>query len=86
MKLYGNKASSNYYTIVDSLFEKPYISVSDVEKLLKVTNKAARTMVARLQKFGILALTKEIKYGRIYEAQGILQILQSIYPSFINTR
>ena len=78
-QLNENKASSNYYTIVDSLFKKPYISVSDIEKLLGVTNRAARVMVVRLQKFGILDLVKEKKYGRVYEAQGIIQILQSIY-------
>ncbi|MHC1784193.1 MAG: Fic family protein [Anaerolineaceae bacterium] len=75
--LNNKKATSFYYTIVDSLFEKPYISVSDIEKLLKVTNRAARNMVSRLQQFGILEITQEKLYGRVYEAQGILQILQS---------
>lgn len=72
------KTSSNYYTILDKLFISPYISVSDIEKLLRVTNKAARTMVVRMENMGILFLPEDVKYGRIYEARGIIEILRSI--------
>lgn len=76
--LIDQKASSNYYPIIDHLFEKPYISVSDTEKLLGISNKQARVMMTRLQNMGILVLPNEQKYGRVYEAQGILYILQTI--------
>lgn len=76
--LIDQKASSNYYPIIDYLFEKPYISVSDIEKLLGISNKQSRVMMTRLQNMEILVLPKEQKYGRVYEAQGILHILQTI--------
>lgn len=77
-KLNEQNTSSNYYTIIDRLFTTPYISVSDVEKRLGVTNKAARQMVKKLVDLDILVLSKDVKYGKVYEAKGIIEIIQKI--------
>lgn len=74
-----NNVSSHYYTIVDNLFKKPFLSVSDIQTLLGVTNKAARTMVMRLELLGILKIIEEKKYGKIFEAAEIIKILQMSY-------
>lgn len=75
-KLNQFKSSSDLFQIVDNLFEKPYLSIKDVEKMLGVTNRSAALDVAKLQKIGILVLTEEKKYGKIYEAREILDILR----------
>lgn len=74
--LQKNKVSEHYFKIIDSLFTKPFISVSDIEKSLDVTNKAARSMVERLASLGILDLVEERKYGRIYQTNELIAILQ----------
>ena len=70
------RVSAYYFRIVDHLFSRPYVSVSDIEKLLSVTNKAARSMVENLAGEGVLVLSEEKKYGRIYEAAPLVKILQ----------
>ena len=70
------KSSSDLFQIVDHLFEKPYLTIRDVEILLGVTTRSATLDVAKLQKLNILSLTKEKKYGRVFEAKGILKILR----------
>lgn len=74
--LFRHKTSEHYFKIINSLFKKPFISVSDIEKLLEVTNKAARAMVERLAILGILNLVEEKKYGKIYQANELIAILQ----------
>ncbi len=75
-KLNQFKSTSDLFQIVDHLFEKPYLSIKDVERMLKVTNRSAAQDVAKLQKIGILSLTEDKKWGRVFEAKDILEILR----------
>lgn len=74
-QLKQNRTSVYYFRIIDSLFFRPFFSVSDIEKLLGVTNKAARSMVDRLVTMGIVNLSEDKKYGRVYQADELLRRL-----------
>ncbi len=65
--------TSNIITLVDYLFDRPIIRVSDAEKKLGVTYRAARQIIKKLQDIGIL---KELTgwYPAVFYAPDILNI------------
>jgi Fic family protein len=48
------RASADLLLITDAVFATPYVTVGDVQRLLDVTDAAARYSVAKLVKVGIL--------------------------------
>jgi Fic family protein len=69
------RASANLLRIIDALFAAPYVTVGDVQRLLAVTDAAARYSVERLVSEGILAPVGESNYRRRYRAGDVLRIL-----------
>jgi Fic family protein len=48
------RASGNGHKVLESLFDRPIVSVGDVQKTTRTTYAAANNLVARLEKIGIL--------------------------------
>jgi len=62
--------------LVDELFLNPYLSVARAEQALKVTNPTARKDVALLMKKGILEEITGRRWGRLYVARRVLDMLE----------
>jgi Fic family protein len=69
------RASANLLRIIDALFATPYVTVGDVQRLLEVTDAAARYSVHRLVREGILTPVGESRYRRRYRAGAVMRIL-----------
>lgn len=69
------RASASLLRIVDALFAAPYVTVGDVQRLLGVTDAAARYSVEKLLKAEILAPVGNAKYRRRYRATEVIRIL-----------
>lgn len=69
------RASANLLRIIDVLFATPYVTVGDVQRLLDVTDAAARYSVDRLVRESILSPVGESRYRRRYRAGAVMRIL-----------
>ncbi len=70
--------SSGVLVLVDHLFQAPFITVPGVQKLLKVTHRAASLNVQKLMENGILQeIQPPRKTSRIYYAPEILHLLDA---------
>lgn len=49
------RGAANGHRVLESLFDRPIVSVNDVRAMTKTTYPAANTLVARLEKLGILS-------------------------------
>lgn len=76
-KLNKIRTSTLLLQLVDLLFKTPIISVSEIQKLLKVSNRTARQYVEKLEELDILKQLQERKYARIYYAPAIIYFLTS---------
>ena len=48
------RAAGNGHKVLDSLFDRPIVSVADVRDIIGTTYQAANSLVARLTELGIL--------------------------------
>jgi len=69
------RASANLLRVIDALFATPYVTVGDVQRLLEVTDAAARYSVDKLVKAGILEPVGSSNYRRRYRATAVIRIL-----------
>jgi len=70
------RASVNIIRLIDRLFVSPYITISDAEKKLSITNRAARLNIFKLIDAGILRPASDQKYGQLFVAEEILNIIR----------
>lgn len=63
--------------LADSLVEQPFTTVPAAAKLLGVTYRTAQLHVDRLQQANILKPQDARHYGKVYEASGIMHILNA---------
>ena len=71
------RATVNIIKLIDYLFANPYTTISDAEKLLKVTNKAARNNISKLLDANILMPATDKKYGQLFVASEVLKIIRT---------
>lgn len=76
-KVHSARSSSLLLKLVDSLFESPYTTATQAQKLLGVTWRAAQNNVDKLVKFGILREVTGRSYGRVYRAAAIEEIVDA---------
>ena len=62
--------------LLDELFENPFITVAKAAALLNVSNPTARQAVNLLQNDGMLTEVSGRKWGQLYLARPILQIIE----------
>ena len=71
------RASVSIIRLIDNLFASPYITISDAEKMLNVTNRAARMNIHKLTDANILQPATERKYGQLFVANEVLKIIRT---------
>lgn len=79
-QLQTTRSSASALKLVDDLFRRPYLTVSSAASVLGVTFRAASLNVAKLVRAGILKELPGRKYGRIFRAREILEVLDAIDP------
>jgi len=75
-KLQKKYKTTNLLSIVDMLFENPYITIKDVTEKLGVTPPAAAKLMDVLKKEKILEEITGKERRRMFLARGILKILE----------
>ena len=68
--------SSKILRIVDSLFERPAITIGQAKELVDVSTRGATLMVERLQSLGILAEVTGRATNRIFMALELIAIAE----------
>jgi Fic family protein len=76
-RLQSARSSALSLALVDGLFNLPFPTFSSAAKMLKVTFRSAQLNVQKLVHAGILIEQPGRKYGRIFVAREILQILEA---------
>jgi len=71
------KGSTAGLTLVDVLFDTPWITVRGAAKLLHMTYNGAKNNIDKLQKEGIIAEGPRLGRNRIFIAKTILNVLES---------
>ena len=66
--------------LIDELFDRPYLTFSSAKALLNVTFRSAQLNVLKLVAAGILREVPGRKYGRIFIAREIVDILEAPEP------
>jgi Fic family protein len=72
-----SRSSALLLTLIDNLFDRPYLTFSSAKTLLKVTFRSAQLNVLKLVAAGILHELPGRKYGRIFLAREIIDILEA---------
>jgi Fic family protein len=75
-KLQSVRSSALLLTLVDELFHQPYLTFGRAKSVLNVTFRSSQLNVEKLMKAGILQEISGRKYGRIFVAREILDILE----------
>jgi Fic family protein len=66
----------NALALLDSLFVNPYLTVTKASEILAVSNPTARQAVMILQKNGMLEEVSGRKWGRLYLARPIMNVIE----------
>lgn len=72
-----SRSSALLLTLIDELFDRPYLTFSGAKTLLKVTFRAAQSNVRKLVSAGILDEMPGRTYNRIFFARKIIDILEA---------
>lgn len=70
------RASSNLLRATDRLLEQPFTTAAQLQTELGVVNRSAQLIVERLLRDGVLTEITGKQRGRVYRAQGVLDILE----------
>jgi Fic family protein len=71
-----SRSSSLLLTLIDELFDRPYITFTRAREVLGVTYRSAQLNVQKLAAAGILHELPGRKYGRIFVAKEIVSVLE----------
>jgi len=74
-RLVGTRTSSLLLRLAENLFTRPVISIPEAQRVLGVTYPSASKNVGKLVEKGILSQLGEGKYGRMFFAPEILQLI-----------
>ena len=68
------RAAANGHRVLEHLYERPIVSVSDIQTLLGGTYPAASNVVSRLTKLGILREITGYRRNRLFQYESYIQI------------
>jgi len=71
-----HRAPARLLTLIESLFEWPAVTAKSVEELLGVSNPTARAYIGRLEDLGVLTLTEDVSYGKVWYPPEILAVIE----------
>lgn len=72
------RSSALLLQLIDTLFQHPYLSISQAAEALQVTFRSASLNVGKLVQAGVLEELPGRSYGRIFRAPKILQVLEAV--------
>lgn len=72
-----SRSSALLLTLIDALFDRPYLTFSGAKQILGVTFRAAQLNVHKLVAAGILHESPGRKYGRIFLAREIINTIET---------
>ena len=75
------RAAGNGHRVLESLFDKPIVAVSDVQKTMGSTFPAANKLVARLEKIGILKEVTGYARNRRFRYEPYVQLFIDDLPA-----
>lgn len=75
-QLVSRRASSKAIPLLETLLERPYLTIPQIAQRLSVTYPTARSMVELFVSLGILEPVGSRTYGKVYQAKAILELLQ----------
>lgn len=67
--------SPNMHMLIDYLFKHPFITSTEIRKMLKITQPAAWGLIKKLEHEEILKLAETTKNGNVYHAEKILSLI-----------
>ena len=70
------RAAANGHRVLEQLYRRPFVSVSDVQAMAGTAYRAANRLVARLVEIGILEEITGDRRNRVYRYNPYLQILE----------
>lgn len=68
------RAAANGHKVLEQLFDRPIVSVTDIEALIQTTYTAANTLVTRLEELGILREITGQKRHRRFRYEPYVQL------------
>ena len=71
------RSSASALMLIDHLFDMPYLTVGSAQKILNVTFRAASLNIAKLIEGGILEELPGRKYGRVFRAKEVIEVLEA---------
>ena len=74
------RAAGNGHRILEHLYQRPIVTVADVQKLINTTYTAANSLVSRLAALGILREATGYKRNRVYRYQPYIDIFGEPVP------
>lgn len=69
-------APARLMTLVDALFEWPFVTARSVASRLGVTDPTARSDLSRLERLGVLTLTDDVRYGKAWYPPEIIRVIE----------
>ncbi len=75
-KINGISSNPRIHTLIDQLFKQPYITVKDVQNILKITQPSAREQVKKMVKADILKEVDTEGRKKVYLAYKIMELLE----------
>jgi Fic family protein len=63
--------------LIDALFKNPYMTITRVTQLLKITHPTARKVIKSLEDVGVLQEVTGREWGRIYKANEISRVIEN---------
>lgn len=79
------RSSASLLKLIDQLFHLPYLTVGMAKSILGVTFRSASLNIEKLVAGGILEELPGRKYGRIFRAREILEVLEAIDPQSLTS-
>lgn len=79
------RSSASLLKLIEQLFHLPYLTVGLAKSILGVTFRSASLNVEKLVAGGILEELPGRKYGRIFRAREILELLEAIDPQSLTS-
>lgn len=70
------RASALLMRLVDTLFDRPILTIPQAQRLLNVTYRSAQRNVEKLIQAGILQPVSDTVYGRTYIANEIIDVIR----------
>jgi Fic family protein len=75
------RAAGNGHKVLERLYQRPIVSVADVEALIGTSYTAANNLVSRMVKLGVLVQVNDYRRNRLFRYQAYIDIFGEADPA-----